>query len=239
VPSLKRKVRDFGLEVKDVSDRGEFSGYGSVYDVIDAYGEVVAPGAFASTLRSWAQKRRLPPALWQHNSREPVGPFTLMREDKKGLYVEGTLLIDDVQRAREARALMAAKAVSGMSIGFDVVVEEFNKETNLITLKEINLWEVSIVTFPANEAAQIESVKACMAEIRDSGRLPTLKSFEGFLREAGFSNSHAKAIASRGLGPLLREVESGGDEPIDVKSILDEVGQAIRSKPITIEDLLK
>jgi HK97 family phage prohead protease len=238
VASLKRKTRDFELTLKEVSDEGEFSGYGSVYDVIDFYGEVVAPGAFANSLRTWADKGRLPPALWQHMSTEPVGPFTLMREDKKGLYVEGQLLVNDVQRAREARALMKAKAVSGMSIGFDVVVEEFNKETKLITLKEIDLWEVSIVTFPANEAAQIENVKAVMAEIRDSGKLPTLKSFEGFLREAGFSKSHATVIASRGLGPLLREVESGDVEPIDVTSILDEVGQAMRSKPITIEDLL-
>ena len=235
---LKRKTRDFSLDLKEVSEAGEFSGYGSVYDVIDFYGEVVAPGAFAGSLRKWAAKDRLPPVLWQHNSREPVGPFTLMREDSKGLYVEGQLLVGDVQRATEARALMKAKAVSGMSIGFDTIIEEFNKDTKLITLKEIDLWEVSIVTFPANEAAQIENVKAVMAEIRDSGKLPTLKSFEGFLREAGFSKSHATVIASRGLGPLLREVESGDDEPIDVKSILDEIGQASRKNVITIEDLL-
>src|SRR6478736_3943797 len=235
--ALKRKTRDFGLEVKDVSEAGQFSGYASVYDTIDSYGEVVAPGAFAASLRDWKAKGRFPPALWQHDRTQPVGPFTKMEEDAKGLYVEGKLLVDDVQRAREARALMQAGAISGMSIGFDVVAEEHDSKAKLITLKEINLWEVSIVTFPANKEAQIEAVKSLMDDIRDGHGLPSLKQFEGFLREAGFSNLQSKAIASKGLGPLLREVESGDDETIDVKSILDELTQASASRPITIEDL--
>ncbi len=76
-----------------------------------------------------------------------------------------------------------------------------------------------------------------MDDIRDGHGLPSLKQFEGFLREAGFSNSQSKAIASRGLGPLLREVESVDDEPIDVKSILGEISQASARPLITIEDL--
>lgn len=230
--ALKRKVRDFNLNLKEVTDEGEFSGYASVFDVIDYYREVVARGAFLTSLAKWAADDRLPPALWQHDSREPVGPFTLMREDQRGLYVEGKLLVKDVQRAREARALMAAKAIGGMSIGFDVVVEEWNKDTKLTTLRQIDLWEVSIVTFPANEAARIEQVKSYFAQ-----GLPTVREFEGFLREAGFSNSHAKAIASQGLGPLLREVDSGTADEFDVKSFLDEVFQGERKTVITLEDL--
>lgn len=237
--ALKRKVRDFDLQVKEISEEGEFSGYASVYDVIDSYREVVAPGAFAASLRKWAEKGRLPPALWQHNTREPVGPFTKMVEDQKGLYVEGRLLVNDVQRAREARALMQAKAIGGMSIGFDVMLEEWDSKNKLLTLKEIDLWEVSIVTFPANEAAQVEAVKSMMAGIRDSGKLPTLKEFEGFLREAGFSRTEATAIASKGLVPLLREAESGKSEPFDVKSFVGELFEAKTPKPvITLEDLL-
>ena len=227
--AAKRKTRDFGLEVKEVSDAGEFSGYASVYDVIDAYREVVAPGAFSNSLRKWGTKSRLPPVLWQHRSGEPVGPFTLMREDEKGLYVEGLLLVDEVQKAREARALMKAKAVTGMSIGFNVVVEEYNSKEKLLTLKEIDLWEVSIVTFPANEAAQIEAVKSFFA----SG-LPNVREFEDFLREAGFSKSHATAIATHGLGRLLREAEGQGKGEIDAKSILDELS---KSRPISLQEI--
>lgn len=235
--ALKRKVRDFTLQVKEVTDEGEFSGYGSVFDVIDLYREVVAPGAFTQTLKDWEEEKRYPPALWQHMSHEPVGPFTKMLEDKKGLYLEGRLLVRDVQRAREARALMQANAISGLSIGFDVVIDEWNKETQLLTLKQVNLWEVSIVTFPANEAARAEQVKSFFATLAHG--LPSLSEFEGFLREAGFSKSQATHIASKGLGPLLREVESGTAEPVDVRSMISEVLQAKQTrKPIiTLEDI--
>lgn len=236
--ALKRKVRDFNLKVKEVTDEGEFSGYGSVFDVIDLYREVVARGAFSKSLEEWEEEGRLPPALWQHMSHEPVGPFTKMVEDQKGLYLEGRLLVRDVQRAREARALMQANAISGLSIGFDVVVDEWNKDTQLLTLKQVNLWEVSIVTFPANEAARAEQVKSFFRTLAEG--LPPLSEFEAFLREAGFSKSQATHIASKGLGPLLREVESGTAAPVDVKSILSEVLQAktTRKPIITLEDLL-
>jgi HK97 family phage prohead protease len=225
---MKRKVRDFSLDIKAVSEKGEFSGYGSVYGVIDTYREMVAPGAFTASLDRWKEKGRLPPILWQHNSREPIGPFTVMKEDDKGLYVEGQLLIDDVEKAREARALMKAKAVTGMSIGFNVVVDEFNKNTEILTLKEIDLWEVSVVTFPANEAAQIEAVKSMISE----GELPSLKTFEEILRDVGFSRAQAKTIVGHGYAGLLRDAESR--TTVDAKSIIDEVF----NKPIiTLEDI--
>lgn len=229
--SMRQKRRDFNLDVKEVSDGGEFSGYASVYDVIDAYREIVAPGAFTNSLHKWSSKGRLPPVLWQHRAGEPVGPFTLMREDEKGLYVEGRLLVDEVQRAREARALMKSKAVSGMSIGFNVVNEEYDSKNRLLTLKEIDLWEVSIVTFPANEAAQIEMVKNHFA-----GGMPNVRDFEDFLREAGFSKSHAAAIATHGLGRLLREAEGQNKGGIDAKSILEELS---KPRPISLEEIFK
>jgi HK97 family phage prohead protease len=229
--NLKRKVRDFSFEVKEIADTGEFSGYASVYDVVDVYREVVARGAFEKSLKKWQGKGRLPPSLWQHRAAEPLGPHTLMREDEKGLYVEGKLLVDEVARAREARALMKAKAVGGMSIGYNVIVDEYNKETQLLTLKEVDLWEVSIVTFPANEAAVIQDVKTQFGD-----KLPTVRQFEEFLRESGFSKAHATAIASQGLGRLLRDADSRNGDGIDAKSILDQVFQ---KNIITAEEIFK
>ena len=225
---MKRKVRSFPLDIKEVSEKGEFAGYGSVYGVIDSYREVVAQGAFAKSLEKWEGKGRLPPVLWQHNSREPLGPFTKMLEDDKGLYVEGQLLIDEVEKAREARALVKAKAVGGLSIGFNVIVDEYNKETNLITLKEIDLWEVSIVTFPANEAAQIEVVKSML----DGGKMPTVREFEEMLRDVGFSQRQAKGIVAQGYAALQRDVDS--ENTVDAKSILDEV---FRKPIISLEEI--
>lgn len=200
---LKRKVRDFRFGYKADEAGGKFEGHASVFDVIDSYREVVMPGAFQDTISEWKSSGRFPPCLWQHFWYEPIGPITHLEEDSVGLLVRGDLLIDDVPRAREARALMKAKAITGMSFGFDVDEEEYDSRAAILRLKKIDLWEVSVVTFPANEAAQIESVKSAFG-----GKLPSVRDFEDFLREAGFSKSHAAAIATYGLGRLRREAES-------------------------------
>lgn len=228
--AMKRKVRDFSFDVKEISEKGDFSGYASVYDVVDVYREKVAPGAFAKSLDKWKGKNRLPPVLWQHRSGEPLGPYTVMREDAKGLYVEGKLLVDEVEKAREARALMKSGAVSGLSIGFNVVVEEFDKKENIITLKEVDLWEVSVVTFPANEAAQIEAVKNAFGE----GKMPTIREFEEILRDVGFSQKQAKLIVGHGYATLQRDVDSGNQ--IDAKSIL---GELFKQPAITVQEIFK
>lgn len=233
---MMRKVRNFVYDVKEVDEEGHFSGYASVYNVIDAYRERVAPGAFANTLRKWQSRGRLPPALWQHRSGEPVGPFTLMREDEKGLYTEGRLLVNDVQRAREAWALMKSKTVDGLSIGFNSVVEEWNNEEKILTLKEIDLWEVSIVTFPANSESLITEVRSMFAE-----GVPSIKEIEEILRDAGFSRSQAKALVGHGYAGLLRDAESQSAKGIG-KSVLDEIVSEIKSittkSPISVQELL-
>lgn len=227
---MKRKVRNFEFNVKAVDEEGHFSGYGSVYNVIDSYREVVAPGAFATSLRKWQSRNRLPPVLWQHRSGEPVGPFTKMAEDDHGLYVEGQLLVKDVQRAREARALMHSRAVDGLSIGFNSVVEEWNSETKLLTLKEIDLWEVSIVTFPANAESRIQEVRSMF-----EGDAPSLRDIEEILRDVGFSRSQAKALVSHGYAGLLRDVEG---RRIDTTSIADSLLTELRSQ-ISASDILQ
>lgn len=210
---MKREQKTFPFEVKAIEDTGEFSGYLSVFNNIDSWRDIVMPGAFAETLAEWNSKGRLPPVLWQHRSGEPIGPFTKMQEDQKGLYVEGRLLVNELQRAKEAHALVKHKVVSGMSIGFETIGEEWDKINRLRKLTKVKLWEGSIVTFPANEEAQIEAVKSAL----ESGALPSLKDFEAFLREAGFSKTQAAAIAGRGLAHLLRSESEGepGNQLVD------------------------
>jgi HK97 family phage prohead protease len=217
---VKLETKTFPLEVKEVEKSGEFSGYLSVFNNIDSYRDIVMPGAFAESLAEWNTKGRLPPVLWQHRSGEPIGPFTKMQEDTRGLYVEGRLLVNDLQRAKEAHALMQHKVISGMSIGFETIGEEWDKDQRVRKLTKVKLWEGSIVTFPANEAAQVEAVKSLMRD----GHLPDLKSFEDFLREAGFSKTQATAIASHGLSYLLRsESEGAGDDAKDGAAILADL----------------
>jgi HK97 family phage prohead protease len=180
------------FEVKGVGDDGVFEGFGSVFGNVDSYKEIVAPGAFTETLAAWKSTGRLPPVLWQHRSGEPIGPYLDMVEQPIGLWVKGQLLVDDVQRAKEARALMKAKAVNGLSIGFVTREDSYDRVTGIRTLKKVDLWEVSVVTFPANPAAQISSVKSAIDAIQ------SLSDAEAFLRDVGrLSKAQATAFIGR------------------------------------------
>lgn len=223
---MNLKRRTYPLHVKELTEAGKLCGYASVFDKIDWYGDVVRRGAFTKTIAAWKSKGRLPPLLWQHDSKAPIGPHLDMYEDEKGLYVEAQLLIDDVPKAREARALVAAKAINGFSIGFDYTDDgiEFDGKANVWNLLELDLWENSLVTFPANEDAGVTEVKNILA----AGRLPAPSEFETFLRDVGgFSRKQAKHIAACGFTSLrdaglpLRDAED--EKAIDLSPLLDYV----------------
>jgi HK97 family phage prohead protease len=199
--------KDFGLEIKEVDSSGFIKGYGSTFGgEPDSYGDIIIKGAFAETIKDHSAKGTMPLMLWGHNSSElPIGDWTLMEEDSKGLYLEGQVDLDDPVGARVYSA-MKRKSVRGLSIGYETIeAKEDPKRRNVNLLSKLNLWEVSPVNFPANRNATITDVKT----IRSSG-LPTLPEFEQFLREAGFSKTEATAVASKGLAQLLRS-ESGSE----------------------------
>lgn len=205
-PELRHITRPF--EIKEVGTDGSFAGYGSVFGNVDSYGEIVAPGAFSASLAAWKDQGRLPPVLWQHRSGEPLGPYIEMREDDRGLFVRGQLLIDDVPRAKEARALMKAKAIGGLSIGVMVRDDSYDRVTGVRTLKQVDLWEVSIVTFPANTAAQVTDVKSAL------DRIESLADAERWLRDAaGLSKSGATALIGR-IKSLGRSESDGLDDDL-------------------------
>jgi len=202
------KRRDFDFEIKAVSEQGLFSGYASVFNVRDSYGDIVVPGAFAATLAKLEASKRKLPALWQHRSGEPIGVYDKLYEDGNGLFVEGRLLVGKVQRATEAHALMEAGAVTGLSIGYYTVNEEFDGDARSWLLTELELIEVSPVTFPANDEARIDEIKG---KLRAHMQL-SVREFEKFLRDEGhFSRAEAEAIAARGFGALASRDETDGD----------------------------
>jgi HK97 family phage prohead protease len=205
--TLARKLRDFSFQIKAVESDGLFSGYGSVFGVIDSYREIVAPGAFAASIAESNAKGRKLPVLWQHRGDMPLGVYDTVKEDSNGLYVEGRLLINDVAQAKETHALMKAGAVTGLSIGYYVLADSYDEKERIRTLTKLDLQEVSVVTFPANDEARVDAIKSRLAH----GNVPTLPEFECFLREAGFSKSQAAVIANRGLKHLLDRSESGGE----------------------------
>lgn len=144
------------LQLKTLNDEGYFTGYASIFNVVDNQGDKILHGAFRDTLRDEGTGIKL---LWQHAMSEPIGIFTLLREDARGLYVEGRLLLD-VQRAKEAYSLLKAGAIAGLSIGY-VPVEYYREpQTGVRVLEKVRLYEISLVTFPANAQATVQAVKS-------------------------------------------------------------------------------
>ena len=207
---------DLPLTIKSVSDSGEFEGYGSVFGVEDSYSDVVVRGAFTATLEKWKAKSRLPAMLWQHNMSEPIGIYTEMREDDVGLYVKGRLLIDADPLAKRAHAHMKAGSLSGMSIGYMLDDYGYDKEKGVWILKAIDLWEVSLVTFPANDDARITDVKSLLAR----GETPPPSKVERALREVGFSGSQAKAFMAKGYSAVSPREADADNAMQSLKSLL-------------------
>lgn len=205
---MKLKKLAFNMEVKEMTDEGSFSGYGAVFNNVDRGRDIILPGAFKKTLAE-REKSGLPlPILWQHDFNHPLGHFTKVAEDEKGLYVEGQLELE-VAKAREAKSLMKKRIITGMSIGYGVVDKDYDEVTNVRKLIELDLHEVSLVTFPMNDTARIQAVKRRIEE----GALPkTVADFERFLRDAGFSRKHATIIANEGVKSLLQSDSESKEE---------------------------
>lgn len=203
--------KQFAFKAEDVAADGTFTGYGSVFGNLDSYREIVKAGAFADSLKAIKAGGDPVPMLWQHKTDQPIGGYTDLTEDSHGLKVTGFLLKDDVQQAKEAYALMKARIVKGLSIGYYVLDDSYNEKDDVRTLITLDLKEISPVTFPANQAAQVDNVKSALTRMLKAGQLPNLKDFEDFLREAGFSKTQANAIAGNGLAKLLRG-EPGGEK---------------------------
>lgn len=189
---------DARLELKFVAQSGVFEGYASVFDLTDSVGDRIAKGAFEKSLAAYKVQGRLPPLLWQHDTKQPIGAWQEMHEDAHGLFVRGTLFVDDIMRAKEAYKLLREGVVSGLSIGYRALQSHRDQKSGVRVLTEIELLEVSMVTFPANDAARIVRVK----EAFSNGEVPCEKEFEAFLRDAGLSRKQAKGLMSCGYKSL-------------------------------------
>ncbi len=151
---------DQGIAVKEA---GEISGYASVFGAPDQSGDVVQNGAYAPCLKALAEAGRSVKMLWQHDPARPIGVWDEVREDKKGLFVKGRIL-PGVQAGAEALALIEAGAIDGLSIGYRTIRSEKSQKGRRL-LHELDLWEVSLVTFPMLPEARVE------AEADADGRL--------------------------------------------------------------------
>jgi HK97 family phage prohead protease len=146
---------------------GSVEGYASLFGEIDQARDMVMPGAFAQTLRVRGVRRI--PMLFQHDPAEPVGIWQEITEDWRGLRVRGRL-IPDVKRARELLALLRVGAADGLSIGFKTVKARIDPQSRVRKLVEVDLWEISIVTFPLLPGARVRAVQEAKAPFAPPAR---------------------------------------------------------------------
>ncbi len=209
--NLERKR--FTLKIKSVDDTGSFTGLGVVYNNTDLGGDQIMPGAFDRTLATGKQY----PLLWQHDPSNPIGTAQVT-DSREGLLVQGKLLLQD-PTAQKAYLFLKAGVIRGLSIGFETLQSAMEGDVRL--LKELRLWEFSVVTFPMNESAQISSVKSL--SVSDDEVQMHLKAIS---RHQKAIRVHLKAILSDddelsdddgtpADDPALLEANDDDDDPAD------------------------
>lgn len=204
---MERKARQ--LQIKADSE-GRIEGYASRFGEMDKGGDIVVKGAYTGSLASG----RKPKMLWQHDPSQPIGVWDEVKEDETGLFVSGRIY-PDAKTANDVgiKSLIQDGAIDGLSIGYRTIKADRDSKGARL-LKEVSLWEVSMVTFPMQESARA-SVKMAFKAFEDGESTVFLKrNLEDYLREAGASNTEAKAVASVAVGKLvdMREAGSGLDE---------------------------
>lgn len=223
--SIENKNIYFATDLKQGTEeealQGVFEGYAATFGNTDSANDVIMNGAFAASLRD-----RQPKVLWQHKMDVPVGKLLEASEDERGLYVK--VQIADTTAGVDALKLMKMGVIDKLSIGFKVKEAEYDRERGARIIKRVDLLEFSLVTIPANNQAEITSLKS----------LPqTEREFERFLRETGFPRSAAKAITAKGFKSCLeedqRDVDAGdscGDQwDADVIKQLNELNKRLKN----------
>lgn len=215
----ERKFVDLVLD--EVATDGTFSGYASLFGRVDLGKDVVERGAFAKSLRTrGAAGIRM---LFQHDPNQPIGTWTELKEDSRGLFVRGRLA-KDVARARDVHNLLRGGALDGLSIGFRAVKARKEQASGVRHILEADLWEISIVTFPMLPEARIDTIKG-------RGRLPTTRQFEGWLtRDAGLTRSDARAVIAEGFASLVRKRDAAWGSENGLAERIREATRMIKQK---------
>lgn len=212
------------LEDKGIGEDGVITGYGAVFDNIDRGGDIIVPGAFGASLKAGGPGKVK--MLMFHDPMRPIGVWDEIVEDKLGLKMKGRLLLD-VDDGLKAHRLMRAGAVDGLSIGYRATVHNWDSGRKARIIEKVDLWEVSIVTFPMNERAR--------ATVKGEIVLPSDRELEAMLRDgARLSIRDAKAAVSV-IRNALRDGGETADGPRDevrpeaITSALDDLIAHIRS----------
>ena len=213
------KLIPCNYEIKEVSEEGIFSGYASVFDKEpDSYGDIVEMGAFKRTIKAGGRNKNGIAMLMQHRADKPIGVWTKLKEDDHGLYVEGKLAIKTTD-GNDVYELMKIGALKGLSIGYTVKKFSRDEDKNITILQELELWEISPVTFPAKINATVSSIKSIENASNE-------RELEMALRESGLSKNAALYLVKL-CRPKLRE-SVDNDSALAILKSLKEINKNLK-----------
>ena len=216
-PAIEQKWLDAGL------DTGIIEGYASTFGGIDHQGDRIQPGAFADTLATHRSAGTTPAMLWHHRGSEPIGKWTGMGEDVRGLRVRGKLNLD-TPRGRDAYSHLRAGDVGGLSIGYHVPAGgQVRAEDGSRLLKKIFLHEVSVTPMPADPTARVTSVKGLILSSRAEA--------EDMLQRCGLSRAASRKFVAGGWAALV------GEEPPAIDPALIELGKRLDAAILNLKTL--
>ena len=184
---IPHEHKAFKFNLEDIGESGEFSGYAAVFDEVDTGGDVIEKGAFTKTIQEDFDRIKI---LSQHQDDElPIGKPLELREDDKGLFIRAK--ISDTQKGRDIQTLLKDGVLNELSIGYDAVDFYYDGDSHIRHLKEVRLWEVSVVTWAMNNLAQISEVKSLVENLQleaksgklSRSKLESLKPFIAVVKE--------------------------------------------------------
>ncbi len=205
-PERKR----ISLAINNVEESGgSFSGYASLFGQVDLGKDCVVSGAFSRSLETrGVDGIRM---LFQHEPTEPIGVWEKITQDQNGLFVSGRI-VQSSQRGKEVLDLLREKAIDGLSIGFRTERSRTDQNTGIRSILEVDLWEISIVTFPMLPGARVQNVKS-VAQQPNQTQLPSIRHFEKWLtQDAGLTRRQARTVIQKGYAQLESTQEAASSQ---------------------------
>lgn len=204
--------------IQTTDEEFTIEGYGSIYTARDRDGDIVEQGAFTKYLSQLIEAGDPLPMCFNHDLDKVLGHWIEIREDSTGLYIKGRFN-KDVPSAVDVYNLVKGGSINGLSIG--VLVHDFERDSEGLILKELELFEISVVTAPCHRETRITAVKSVL----DRNEIPDITSVEKALREMGFSRAQAKSILSKGYSSLSPVI----DTPIAISPELIEIRKSLET----------
>ncbi len=224
----------------DEEDKYKFSGYANTFNHKDRVGDITMPGAFTKSLLDHAKAGTKPVMLYQHDHTRPIGVWEKIVEDQNGLYVEGKLT-QGVKDADEAYRLLKDGAINSMSIGYATVKEHYDRDEKANMLEEVKLFEISLVSIPANEQSLVIDVKSD-PEAKQHNKTSQdgeacLNSKENIMTEE--VKNDVEIVETPEVEAVEPVAEEAVEEVVETEEVVEETVEEVVAEEVAVEETVE